>query len=263
MKKSLSVLAALVAVVLTQVSCQPSREKAVANARQEVLATIDMLKKELPFEIAGGDLLMASAAVEGDLLVVECELSQRIVEAMLGDNVVNSDRNYARIISNVGDDVVDELIDAGFGVRMVYRNRETRETVGDIVLSPAKLLEIREKVAKGEIRGYSWIELAHMEFARMELPVQLEEGVWLTDAYIEGRHVYYVGVVEEEIDPDLVSRELLQEIKEGILLGLREEEWFALSKNDILKENVRFTYIYKDVNGTEWARIDIDAHEIF
>ena len=88
----------------------------------------------------------------------------------------------ARVISNVSSEAVDKFIEHGLGLKYIYTSEETGETLLEVEMSADKMKEIRDKVDSGELQPYTMIELSQMEIAKMEIPSQIEEGVWMTDA---------------------------------------------------------------------------------
>ena len=106
------------------------------------------------------------------------------------------------------------------------------------------------------------IELSQMEIAKMEIPSQIEEGVWMTDAYIEGNKIYYIATIENEIDASDLSSSDLREMKEGLIEDLKNEGLLMAHKKEIVKEKIHIVYVYKDSRGKEFAKIDIGPYDL-
>ena len=96
----------------------------------------------------------------------------------------------------------------------------------------------------------------------MEIPSQIDEGVWLTDVYIRGNNIYYEATIENEIDPSDMSSSDLADMRALLIESLREEGLIILHKKELVKEGVRFNYIYKDSRGKEFAKITIESDEL-
>lgn len=78
------------------------------------------------------------------------------------------------------------------------------------------------KLDNGEISPYSLLELFEMEIRKYDIPCIMEDGIWLTDAYINGNCVYYEVTIEEELDPSAFNYSVLSEMKKELVASLRE-----------------------------------------
>lgn len=238
------------------------------NAPQKNQARIKMekelvnIQRELPKRIGTSSIVMKSINIENDMAKYVLELSEGDWKENFAFNETeaNSDRNIARVITNVGDNSVNNFLEAGLGLKYVYLNAETDEPFLVIEAPAERLKEIQKKVASGEVAPYSIMEMFQMEINRYEFPCEVEEGVWLTDGYIRGNTVYYIANIESDITSDDVSYSEVQDMKKDLLLGLRES-MIAFQKKEMMKEGVRIVYIYKNKNGDEFARVEISADD--
>lgn len=245
-------------------SCNNSKKANNNFERQEIISEIESYKSQLPIEINGSGIFIDDIQIEDNMIVYSCKFPHEMWETMyLGKDESTSDRNMARVISNFDSELVQKFIDIGLGLKYIYKSAETGEILMEIEMSSEKMEEISRKLQNDEIEPYTMIELSQMELAKMEIPSQLEEGVWLTDAYVKGNNIYYIATIENEIDKEDLSYADLEEIKEGCVEGLREEKIIALHKKEVIRENIHFIYIYKDSRGIEFARINISPEDIF
>lgn len=229
-----------------------------------MISELESYKAQLPVEINGTGIFIDDILIKNDMIVYSCQLPNEMWETMsLGKEAPTSDRNMARVISNVDNKFVQRFIDTGFGLKYIYKSSETGEILMEIEMSAEKLEEISNKLKNGQIEPYTMIELSQMELARMEIPSQIEEGVWLTDAYIKGNNIYYIATIENEIEKEDLSYADIEEMKEGCIEGIREEKLITMNKKEVIKENIHFIYVYKDSRGVELARIDITPKDIF
>jgi len=243
-------------------SCGAKSSK-LNQERDAILKEISSYKKNLPYAIPGTTILITDIAIDNDIIIYTCKVGSEDWEAMsLATEVSNSDRNMARIINNVPSDAIDLFIKHGLGIKYLYLLDETGETLMEIEISAEKMKEIRDKVKMGAIQPFSMIEICKMELAKMEIPAQLDEGVWLTDAYIEGSYLYYVATVEYEIEASDLTLSDLSELKESCIEGLKDEGLVMLHKKSIINENIHFVYIFKDNRGKEYARVDIGPDDL-
>ncbi len=245
-------------------SCGSPGKKQNEIERQKLISVIESEKPRFPLEVGDGSgIYVDDVQIEKDMIVYSFLYPDEMLEVIsLNKETSTSDRNLARTISYFGK-LVQSYIDAGFGLKFIYKSSETREVLMEIEMSPEKLEEISKKLQNGEIEPYTLIELTRMELARMDVPVQIDEGVWLTDAYVKGNNIYYIATIENEIDKENISYSDIEEIKEGCIESIREERLFAVHKEEIFRENIHFISVYKDNRGIEVARIDISPEDLF
>lgn len=257
---SIGLIAGLL-LVLFLYSCGANSAKS-QKEREEILKEIMSYQDRLPFNIPGTTISITDIAVNDDVVSYTCVIGEDDWGDMsLVSEVASTDRNMARVISNVSNEAVDKFIEHGLGLKYIYKSAETGNILLEIEMSAEKMKEIRDKISKGELQAYTMIELSKMELAKLEIPSQIEEGVWLTDAYIEGSKIYYIATVENEIDPSDISKADLREMKEGLIDDLKKEGLIMMRKKEIVKENIHFVYVYKDSRGQEFARIDISPYD--
>lgn len=257
---SLGLVASLL-LVLFLTSCGMNSAKS-QKEREEILEEIMSYQDKLPFNIPGTSITLTDIAVDNDIIVYTCRVGSEDWDDMsLASEVSNTDRNMARVISNISSEAVDKFIVHGLGLKYIYTSEETGETLMEVELSADKMKEIKAKVNSGELQPYTMIELSQMEISKMEIPSQIEEGVWITDAYIEGNKIYYIATIENEIDPSGISNADLREMKEELIEDLKNEGLIMMRKTEIVKENIHFVYVYKDSRGQEFARIDISPYD--
>lgn len=222
-----------------------------------------VLKHSLLCEVAGSGFVITNAEIIDDILVLTYELSEENWEAVsLAQDVSSSERNIARIISNLDKELVEMFIECGLGIKCVYVSQENKSTLLDVVVQPSKLKEVFDKLGKGEIEPYTLLELTEMEFAKMEIPSRIDEGVWLTDAYIEGNTIYYIYTTEYEVYKSNISEKDIEDAKYSTILNLREAPLIAARKKELIKEDIPFAYIFKDSRGEQWMRLSIRPDEI-
>lgn len=238
-------------------SVKPQKE------REEILNEIMSYKDKLPYNIPSTSISITDITVDNDVIVYTCKVGSEDWDAMsLASEVSNTDRNMARVISNVSSEAVDKFIEHGLGLKYIYTSEETGETLLEVEMSADKMKEIRDRVDSGELQPYTMIELSQMEIAKMDIPSQIEEGVWMTDAYIEGNKIYYIATIENEIDASDLSNSDLREMKEGLIEDLKNEGLLMAHKKEIVKENIHIVYVYKDSRGKEFAKIDIGPYDL-
>jgi len=252
-------------VVITSVlcSCGNNTKQKDAKEREGILKELTSYQERLPYTVPGTKFTITDISVENDIVVYTCSVFNEDWDAMsMSSDFVSSDRNMARVISGMSSDAVNKFIKHGIGLKYIYTSKETGEKLLEIEMSSEKLKEVRDKVESGEIEAYTILELAQMEIAKMEIPSQVDEGVWITDAYIDGHNVYFIATIEAELDSSNLSSSDKEEMKGSLIDGLKEEWLITRHRKEMIKEDFHFIYIYKDNRGIEFARFDISPYDI-
>ena len=198
---------------------------------------------------------MTGLELEDSLLTCTCEMNKDDWNIYsMPEKEANSDRNIARIIKTVDPQIGHLLEKNNLGFKYVYTDKETKQILMSISIGPQRLKEIKMKLDNGEISPYSLLEL---------FECIMEDGIWLTDAYINGNCVYYEVTIEEELDPSAFNYSVLSEMKKELVDSLRETPSLLSYKNEMTRKHINIIYVYKDNNGTEIAKIKITPTDIF
>lgn len=249
-------------LLLVLCSCNNAANKA-AKERELIIEELTSYKSQLPYTIPGTKFTITDISFDNEIIAYKCSIYEEDWEAMSAvPDVLKSDRNLARVISSISNEAVDKFIENGFGLKYIYISKETGKTLYEIEMTSDKLKDIKNKVEKGEIEAYTILELAQMELSKLEIPSQVDDGVWITDAYIDGHNIYYIASIEAELDASALSSSDIKEMKESLIEGIKEEWLIMRYKKEMIKENVHFIYIYKDNRGKEFAKIDISPYEL-
>lgn len=247
------------------ISCNFKYKKPVDNvARNAIIKEVEDMKDQLPISIPGTDFTIQSIEIDGDEFVYVVSLPETIWEQQgLSQTDANSDKNIARVLANFNDETIEKLVEANLGFKYVYKNERNDSTFMVVILSADKIRDVHRRVKDGTLESFTMTEIAEKEISKMEMPMQIEKGIWLTDAYTKYGNVYYEAMIEAELDASDFDSKILAEMKTDIIKGLKEERMFMMNKKQILKDNTHFIYVYKDNRGKEIARIDISPSDIF
>lgn len=198
----------------------------------------------------------------GDTIVYTCELTKETWDDIaISKDSINSDRNIARFIQSVDENFIVLVVTHHAGIKYIYRDRNSHKEYASITISPEKLSDISSKLENGRIKPYSLKEIIQMEIDEYSFPVNIEEGVWLTNGYIKDNTAYFESTVEQEIDKSDLTYQDLEETKTEIINGLKETtSW--LKKDQMEKEYFKVVYIYKDSRAKEFARITIGPEDL-
>lgn len=247
---------------MTGVICSCQDNKSSVN-RGLILKEFVSYKENLPFTIPGTRLTITDIAIENDIVVYTCSVYKEDWESMaMSSFFANSDKNMARVVSNISSETINKLIEHGLGLKYIYSSEETGEELLEIEMTAEKLKDIRERIKNGELEAYTIKEIIQMELEKLEIPSQIGEGIWMSDAYIDENKVYYIATIENEIDESDLSNSDLKEMKEGVIEGLKDEALLMIHKKELIKENIHIVYVYKDSRGKEFARIDISPYDL-
>ena len=260
----------LIMVVLLAAVCLASCNSKQKNkpvdyvARGAIMQEMRKMKELLPMEIPGTGFIFHSIDIDEDEFVFVVSASEDIWEQQgLSQADANSDKNIARVLSNFDSLVIEKLVDAHLGFEYIYKNERNDSIFMKLTLSADKIADVYRRVKNGTLEPFTMAEIAEKELSKMKLPEQIDEGVWLTDAFIKNGDIYYEAMIEAELEASDFDSETLAEMKAGIIEDLQEEKLFMINKKLIIKDDTHLIYIYKDNRGKEFARIKIAPYDIF
>lgn len=261
MKKTNTVICILAMIVMVLPLC--SCDNLVRNReREKVVNEFLMMKKQLPVRVKNTDMMMTDIDIEGDTVVMTCSVTNEYWETMsLSYKKANTDRNVARVVESFDESYLDKFITSGLGLKYVYTLEGTGKRLFEISASAERLKDIKDRVDRGVLKPYTMLELSQIEIDNMQFPSEIEEGVWLTSAYIRGNTIFYEARLDAEVDPKYVSAADVAEMRRGILEELKKEKLVMAHNKEIVAEGIHFVYIYKDNRGVEFARVDISPDE--
>lgn len=256
-------LALLVLMVAFTTSCLNNPTQQKAKVREQLQKEIKSFQKRLPLPVEGTGISIIGMDLNDDIVVYTYSVSEEDWENMAGsEELANSDKNLARIVDNVPSASLDLFIKYGLGLKMIYKSKESGETLRELEIPADKLKEIKEKTSKGELEAFSFLELTKMELTEMKFPSELEDGIWMTDAYVKGNTVYYVVKIDRKIDPSALSSADKAEMKQQLIRDLKAENSIMIHKDEIVKEDVHIVYIYNDKSGKEILKVDIKPSDL-
>ena len=253
MKNLFKLTFAVLAILLSLSSCKKYN-------RQALIMGMEELKKQLPKEVAGKDFVIYDVSVNGDTVEMSYKMSKEMwADFSMWKDVKDPDIVKAKMLSTAANDAIRMFVDGGMGIKYLIYSFESNTKLMEISISPDKLQEIYEKKKNGE---YSTLFFIKKELAKRKMPVQLEEGFCITEAYVKDGKIYYVAQVDSEIDPKEVTSEDRELMKAGCLYSLRGEKILILNKKELMDENVHIIYILKDSRNIEYARIDLEPSDL-
>ena len=239
------------------------KDKNNSAQRQLIIHEIESLKQDLPMSIPNTPLTMEEVLIQNDMAIYVISAPQKILKNLLSfdSEEANSDKNIARLLNSVGNESIEKFIEAGFGLKYIYKNSDTGEKLFTIEADCNKLKTVKEGVASGKIVAYTALELFQMEINKIEIPCEIDKSVWITDAYIKGNEVFYIVKLESDITSADLTAEDLRGMKSNVLDGLKQT-LLRFNKDELSQSGIKIIYVYKNNNGEEFARIEISANDL-
>ena len=262
MKNLFQLTIALLMVAVSICSCDFIGKKAKEEVRDELKDELANLSQDLPIVLLEGHMTITDVDLEGDFVVFTCEVSE-VISMSMSEEVASSDENLARVIDGMDEDAVETFIDNGVGLKYVYYVQETGDYLMEVSMSATKMKSLRNKMNTHTLQPKTFLEQTKAEVAAMKFPIPMEDGVWLENAYVEGRDICYVYSMEYEVDPSSITQADLQRTKALCIEGLRGQTLISSRKDEIKKERINYVYIYRDSRGVEFARVKIRPNELF
>lgn len=239
MKKTL-LFASLLLAVCTLISCESEK----ARYRKMLIDELELARTSLPESLSPGtSIMMTDMRLIGDTIMVWIESSQQDYNLYFSWSVEtwNSDRQKARVLEcfrNNSDDFQDILLKSETGFKYVFANSETGESFFEVGISPEELLEILRKMENGELQPYTLMEVTRMGIAKMQFPMQIDEDMWVTDAYIDGSNLFYECMIDAEIESSDIEASDIRELKAETLESLRRDVLFTANKDKGVSEGI-------------------------
>lgn len=243
---------AVLAILLSLSSCKMYKRKALVLG-------VERFKKQLPKNVTGKDFVFVDINVNVDTV----EMSYKMSENMWAyfkqwKELQNPDIIKAKLLSTAPNDAIGTFVDDGLGLKYLIYSSETNMKLMEVGISPDKIKEIYTKKKNGEC---SALFLVKEELAKKKLPVQIEEGCCITEAYVKGGKIYYVAQIDSEMDPKEITSDYLEILKGVCVYSLRGEKVLVLNREELLDENIHIIFIIKDSRNIEFTRVDIEPSD--
>lgn len=250
--------------VLVIVSCvnRTSKTKSKEEIKQELISGLEKNRASLPMKAPHSNVWITNMELKDDIITYTCELSIEEWKIMaMPKEEANSDKNIARVIELIEPQFIELLVANEVGIKYIYLDNETKEEFLVLSINPQRLSKVKKMLDNGEIESYTIMELFKIEVDNFDLPTQLDDGLWLTDAYISDKNIFYVITFDEELNESDIDFSAMPEIKSNIISGLKEIPLW-LEKKEIIEEQIYIIYIYRDSRGKELFRVEITPTDI-
>lgn len=257
-----SIISFITVLVIMGCVNRTSKTKPKEVIKQELVKGLENLRASLPMKAPYSNIWITKIEFKEDIIIYTCELSKEEWRIMsMPKEEANSDKNIARVIQLIEPQFLQLLVDNTVGLKYVYLDNETKEEFLELSIDPQRLSNVKRMLDSGEIESYTIMELFRIEMNNFDLPTQLEEGLWLTDAYINGKNIFYEVTFEEELDESDIDFSVMHEVKSTIISSLKEIPLW-LNKDKIIEEEIYIIYIYKESRGKELFRIEITPTDL-
>ena len=267
MRCKLELLFLFVLISLSQTSCLTQSKNKEVNStveKEDSVSLIESYKKLLPYELMDKDMTVTDINVEGNTVVYTISVQDKVWKTMSIDkDVVNAEKDMARIISYIGKELVQNCIEDGMGIKYVYVSSDTKKVLKETEMSPGKLEEICKKIADGELPAYTMLEMSNFEHKKIEFPYEIGTYELVTDTYVEGNNIYYIVKCDFEADQSRVSSQDFQATKIIDIMRFREKALIFMHKKEIFEDDIHYIIVYKDNRDVEFIHDDITPKEMF
>lgn len=234
------------------------------DKHEEIKTAVEQMQKQMPIRVPGTTMWITKAELKADILMYTYGMTREEWNEMaVNESMMQSDRNKARTMANLGDKVCQTLIDAKLGFGATYVEKETNDVFAVLSVGAEEFAEIYKKMQTGEIEPYSVMEMMNEELAGMELPMQVDEGVWLTSAAVRDNAIFYDYTIDSDDELEVFGEDLENEIKTSLIDELVKQNPIRICKKQMLREGIRFVYTYSDSFDNVLCVIEITAEELF
>lgn len=233
-------------------------EKERAMFKQKFLE----INKSLPMKVMD-DVWLVSVKVDGDYIVYDWEMTEEQWKSRsIPQDITTSDKNVAKYIGTLSPDIVQQLLYCRLGIAVSYKEKDTKKDLLSFSIEPQRLTKIKEGLDNGTIVPYTVLELLEQSVSKYKCPLQIDEGIWMTNVYVQGKNLYYEVEVDETIDFKDIPEKAKQDIKATFVSGVKDSGIFIAYKKELIKENVHFIYLFRDSNKKEVLVINIGPEDL-
>ncbi|MCD8296513.1 MAG: hypothetical protein LUC88_02965 [Prevotella sp.] len=232
--------------------------------KQEIMDEISSLQAQLPIEISGDAMKITDVQFEGNQFVYTVSVSPEFYSnLLLSSEYLKSDETVVNIIQLIGDENIQYFVDKKIGIKYKYVKSDDDSVNKSIDISPERLKEVWTNYKSGNLQKASFLDKVKSELANLQFPSDFGNGVLLTNAYVEGKKVYYeFQVPTGDADSNAFSARY-DEMKSAIISSLKEDPNITSYKNEIFDEKVYFIYIYTNAYGNKLLTITLTPQDIF
>lgn len=234
--------------------------------RVEMQKQLALFKQQLPLTIPNTSMVCSDAKIDSDMLVITCTLPRETYKEALEENRLwrtdQDDRSLARMVQNLGTEMVNQLDNCGYGVKYVYVDRDNGNTLWVMKIDAKKLKQLRLDLFSGKVKPITLVERAQQEISQITFPQKIDDGVTAIGAKIEDGNLVYKIEIETDAEASQINSEVIDELKDDLLEGFAHDETLYLDKKDLVEEHMHIIYRFYNSRHHLISTIDLSPQEI-
>ncbi len=259
--KALAINLVAIGIFMTiLVSCNNQKTGSISQTdRLELNNELKSLRSQLPYEIAGTGVYITSVEVGDSCVELTGAMPQEIIDLIVTVDSLNTDRSVSRAVLGLGE-ICNYLVEKNVGITYRYENMSTGQELCTVVAGPERLKRVMNEVKSGDTQPYSLLEVCRIQASSAQYPIDMGDGTWMTNAYVEGNSIYYEYRCDFDLVIDNETEEIIKEEIENEIVG---NALFTFNKDRAIDEDVHLVYIYKSKKGKILSKIDISLKDLF
>ncbi len=254
MKKLKVITCFFVLVSMALLSC--TEKQRAQKALEEGIAS---MQSELPIDM--GELGQLTEMVYDDgVLTFSYKFSDAYMSILQSIDKGTLKESFLSGISQSSSktNIIKKIVDANASMVINLKNTDNM-TILSLDISHSELADIEKKIENGE-QIYSAKSMMKAQIASMKpkLPIQIQNGLSLVDAEVQGSTVCYSYKLDTDIES--VDESAIEESRQEVVKSLKR--LYESMIPGFIKENIKFRYLYYNMYGSMLYQIDIDSNEL-
>ncbi len=259
--KALAINLVAIGIFMTiLVSCNNQKTGSISQADRLALNDeLNSLRSQIPYELSGTGIYITSAEVGDSCVELTIAVPQEIIDLIISVDYLNTDRSVSQAVLGLGE-LCNYLVEKNVGITYRYENMSTGQELCTVVIGPERLKRVMTEVKSGDTQPYSLLEVCRIQASSAQYPIDMGDGTWMTNAYVEGNTIYYEYRCDFDFVIDNETRRIIREEMENEIAGT---PLFIYNKEKAINEDIHLVYIYKSQKGKLLFKIDISLKELF
>ncbi len=204
-----------------------------------------------PYNIGPG-IVLTNIGVDksNKMLVINYLLNPEFVESVVKN--ASSENGIAQLLTGYDEIFAISMIDAeaGYMINITSPSANGQNTTETIRVPATAIPIVFEKLKNGDTSSLKpYLEMLQSTFSNIHFPLKIVEGIYLTDAFVEGKEANWIYRIEGDIENESLTDTIIQNNRINLINNLRAN----MSPNylvEIEEENITLHYTYLDREGT-------------
>ena len=246
-----SFLTAVLAGILILVSSSCSHDN------EQLKKVIEAANEECPVDVEGLITLTEMMYEDGNVgCVYTCSELYAVSISSVEEQTLKA--NVISAMAQQQHEFIKIVLDAAAGFNLYFRNAEG-ENVRTVRISGQEVKDLVDQYKKGTLKKPTFIEQtrAELENNKSSLPVEVADGLMLTNMEIEGSKIIYTYEVDSRIN---LNQSMEASTKSEVVTSLKNI--YAARINELVSENVVFEYVYKNNAGDTLLLLTITPSDL-